>query len=92
MDWIRAPITGKLEEVPGLGHKNIEHLGIITDAEREMGEGEAVGKICLHLNCILIYFLLYHNISSNLHIIIPRFSCLVFYAIRRNHQFAVFTF
>ena len=63
MDWIRAPITGKLEEVPGLGHKNIEHLGIITDAEREMGEGEAVGKIWLHFH--LIFCTLFSYISND---------------------------
>ena len=34
MEWIRAPITGKLEEVPGLGPANVAHLCTTNEAMR----------------------------------------------------------
>lgn len=57
MEWIRAPITGKLDEVPGLGPANIAHLSSVNEATRWF-------EICY--NPTLLYLLLnLHKISHN---------------------------
>jgi len=42
LEWIRAPITGKLDEVPGIGPANITHLSTINEATKEHGGDEVI--------------------------------------------------